>query len=93
MTATVRFDNVSKKFTLRHERARSFQEAALAFRMLVEHLQGEDVPKLTITPMKVITMDNVDEAVPWEPTESSTRATLGLDVDSLYHDFAVEAGY
>jgi ribose transport system substrate-binding protein len=69
------------------------QEAALAFRMLVEHLQGEEVPKLTITPMKVITMDNVDEAVPWEPTESSTRATLGLDVDSLYHDFAMEAGY
>jgi ABC-type polysaccharide/polyol phosphate transport system ATPase subunit len=31
MTATVRFDNVSKKFTLRHERARSFQEAVLAF--------------------------------------------------------------
>ena len=36
MTATVRFDNVSKKFTLRHERARSFQEAALAF------LRGRD---------------------------------------------------
>ncbi|MFQ5797011.1 MAG: ABC transporter ATP-binding protein [Candidatus Bipolaricaulia bacterium] len=31
MTAVVRFDNVSKKFTLRHERTRSFQEAALAF--------------------------------------------------------------
>jgi ABC-type polysaccharide/polyol phosphate transport system ATPase subunit len=31
VTATVRFDNVSKKFTLRHERARSFQEVALAF--------------------------------------------------------------
>jgi ABC-type polysaccharide/polyol phosphate transport system ATPase subunit len=31
MTATVRFDNVSKKFTLRHERRRSFQEAVLAF--------------------------------------------------------------
>ena len=31
MTATVRFDNVSKKFTLRHERTRSFQEMALAF--------------------------------------------------------------
>lgn len=30
MTATVQFDNVSKKFTLRHERARSFQETALA---------------------------------------------------------------
>ena len=31
MTAAIRFDNVSKKFTLRHERTRSFQEAALAF--------------------------------------------------------------
>jgi lipopolysaccharide transport system ATP-binding protein len=36
MTATVRFDNVSKRFTLRHERRRSFQEAALAF------FQGRD---------------------------------------------------
>ena len=36
MTAAIRFDNVSKKFTLRHERARSFQEAALAF------LKGRD---------------------------------------------------
>jgi len=35
-TATIGFDNVSKKFTLRHERARSFQEAALAF------LRGRD---------------------------------------------------
>jgi ABC-type polysaccharide/polyol phosphate transport system ATPase subunit len=31
MAATIQFDNVSKKFTLRHERTRSFQEAALAF--------------------------------------------------------------
>jgi ABC-type polysaccharide/polyol phosphate transport system ATPase subunit len=31
VTAAVQFDNVSKKFTLRHERPRSFQEAALAF--------------------------------------------------------------
>lgn len=31
VAAAVQFDNVSKKFTLRHERARSFQEAALAF--------------------------------------------------------------
>jgi len=36
VTATVQFDNVSKKFTLRHERSRSFQEAALAF------LKGRD---------------------------------------------------
>jgi ribose transport system substrate-binding protein len=69
------------------------QEAALAFRLLVEHLQGKEVPKLTITPMKVITKDNIAEAVPWEPTEASTRATLNLDVDSLYHEFAMGAGY
>jgi ribose transport system substrate-binding protein len=69
------------------------QEAALAFRLLVEHLQGEEVPKLTITPMKVITRNNVDEAVPWEPTEASTMATMELDIDSLYHDFAMGAGY
>ncbi len=31
VTVAVRFDNVSKKFTLRHKRSRSFQEAALAF--------------------------------------------------------------
>ncbi len=36
VTATIGFDNVSKKFTLRHERPRSFQEAALAF------LRGRD---------------------------------------------------
>jgi lipopolysaccharide transport system ATP-binding protein len=31
VTVAIQFDNVSKKFTLRHERRRSFQEAALAF--------------------------------------------------------------
>jgi ABC-type polysaccharide/polyol phosphate transport system ATPase subunit len=36
VAAAVQFDNVSKRFTLRHERARSFQEAALAF------FQGRD---------------------------------------------------
>ena len=69
------------------------QEAALAFRLLVEHLQGKEVPKLTITPMKVITRDNIGEAVPWEPTEASTRATLELDIGSLRHEFAMGAGY
>jgi hypothetical protein len=69
------------------------QEAALAFRLLVEHLQGEEVPKLTITPMKVITRENVNEAVPWEPTEASTKATLELDIDELYHEFAMGAGF
>ena len=64
------------------------QEAQLAVRMLVEHLRGTKVPKLTITPMKVITKANVDEAVPWEPTEASTTATVELDLGSLRHEFA-----
>jgi ribose transport system substrate-binding protein len=64
------------------------QEAQLAVRMLVEHLRGTKVPKLTITPMKVITKANVDEAVPWEPTEASTKATVELDLGSLRHEFA-----
>jgi ribose transport system substrate-binding protein len=70
------------------------QEAALAMRLLVEHLRGETQDfKLTITPMKVITKDNVDEATPWEPTEASTEETLKLDPASLTHDFATVAGY
>ena len=43
--------------------------------------------------MKVITKDNVDEATPWEPTDASTQATLDLDLTTLHHDFATEAGY
>jgi len=69
------------------------QEAALAVRMLVEHLKGKEVPKLTITPMKVITKENVNEAVPWEPTKESIKATLQLDLDKLRHEFAMGAGY
>lgn len=70
------------------------QEAALAMRMLVEHLRGETQDfKLTITPMKVITKDNVDEATPWEPTDASTQATIDLDLATLHHEFATEAGY
>jgi len=70
------------------------QEAALAMRMLVEHLRGEPQDfKLTITPMKVITKENVDEATPWEPTDASTQATVDLDLATLKHEFATEAGY
>jgi ribose transport system substrate-binding protein len=69
------------------------QEAALATRFLIEHIRGTSVPKLTITPMKVITKDNIDEAVPWEPTAASIEATLKLDPDDLIHDFAMGAGY
>lgn len=70
------------------------QEAALAVRMLVEHLRGQPQDfKLTITPMKVITKDNVNEATPWEPTEQSIQETLKLDLKSLKHQFATTAGY
>jgi ribose transport system substrate-binding protein len=69
------------------------QEAALALRFLVESLQGEQVPKLTITPMKVITRENIEEAVPWEPTLDSMRKTLLLNKEELRHEFAVEKGY
>jgi len=70
------------------------QEAQLAVRMLVEHIRGKKVEQqLTITPMKVITKENVNEATPWEPTPESTKATLELDIDSLKHEFAMEAGY
>ena len=55
------------------------QEAALAVRMLVHHIKGKKVPKLTSTPMKIITKDNIGEAVPWEPTEASMNATMELD--------------
>jgi len=68
------------------------QEAALSLRLLVEYIRGKDVPKLTITPMKVITKANVEEAVPWEPTDASTKATLELDIDSLRHEFAMGQG-
>ena len=62
--------------------------------MLVEHLRGQPQDfKLTITPMKVITKDNVNEATPWEPTEQSIQETLKLDLKSLKHQFATTAGY
>ncbi len=65
------------------------QEGQLAVRMLVEYLRGrKDVPKLTITPMTVITRENVSEATPWEPTAASTQATLKLDLATIGHQFA-----
>jgi hypothetical protein len=45
-------------------------------------------PKLTITPMTVITKENVSAATPWEPTAASTDATLKLDIAKIGHTFA-----
>ncbi len=65
------------------------QEAQLAVRMLVENIRDKKVaPKLTISPMTVITKDNVSAATPWVPTAASTDATLALDLSTLQHGFA-----
>ena len=65
----------------------------VAGRKLVEHLRGKTVPKLTISPMTVITKANVSEATPWEPTKESIQKTLELDLGSLRHEFASGVGY
>jgi ribose transport system substrate-binding protein len=65
------------------------QEGQLAVRMLVEYIRDKKVPiKLTVTPMTVITKDNVSAATPWEPTAASTEATLKLDLAKIGHTFA-----
>ncbi len=65
------------------------QEGQLAVRMLVEYIRdGKIPPKLTVTPMTVITKANVGSATPWEPTAASTQATLKLDLSRIGHEFA-----
>ena len=65
------------------------QEGQLAVRMLVEYIRDKKVPpKLTVTPMTVITKENVTAATPWEPTDASTDATLKLNIAAIGHDFA-----
>ncbi len=62
------------------------QEAQLALRTLVAYIRGDkNQPKLTITPMTVITKDNVSAATPWEPTPASTQATLKMDLSKVGH--------
>ena len=68
------------------------QEAQFALRQLVESINGTKQPwQLTISPMTVITKDNVTAATPWEPTADSTQATLDLDLSKLKHEFAEAA--
>ena len=68
------------------------QEAQLALRQLVESINGTQQPwQLTISPMTVITKDNVSAATPWEPTAESTQATLDSDLSKLQHEFAEAA--
>lgn len=62
------------------------QEAQLALRTLVDSIRGKkDQPKLTITPMTVITKANINAATPWEPTAASTQATLKMDLSKVGH--------
>jgi ribose transport system substrate-binding protein len=65
------------------------QESILALRMLYDHLNGKEVPKLTLTPMKVITQSNLDEIVPWVPTSELVEQSWGIDYwKDLKHEFA-----
>jgi ABC-type sugar transport system substrate-binding protein len=62
------------------------QEGQLALRVLVGTIRNKSVqPKLTITPMTVITQANVSAATPWEPTAASTQATLKMDLSKIGH--------
>jgi len=62
------------------------QEGQLALRVLVDYIRGnKNQPKLTITPMTVITSANVAAATPWEPTAASTQATLKMDLSKVGH--------
>jgi ribose transport system substrate-binding protein len=65
------------------------QESIIALHMLVDHLNGKDVPKLTLTPMKVITKDNLDEIVPWIPTPELVEQSWSIDYwKDLKHEFS-----
>jgi ribose transport system substrate-binding protein len=65
------------------------QESIIALHMLYDHINGKDVPKLSLTPMKVITKDNLDEIVPWVPTEDLVEMSWNIDYwDDLKHEFA-----
>lgn len=65
------------------------QESMLALHMLVDHINGKKVPKLTLTPMKVISKDNLNQIVPWISTEQTVEATWKIDYDKdLLHQFA-----
>jgi ribose transport system substrate-binding protein len=65
------------------------QESILALHMLVDHINGKTVPKLTLTPMKVISKDNLKEIAPWVSTEATVEATWKIDyTKDLFHEFA-----
>jgi ribose transport system substrate-binding protein len=65
------------------------QESILALRMLYDNLNGKEVPKLTLTPMKVITRSNLDEIVPWVPTPELVEQSWSIDYwKDLKHEFA-----
>jgi ribose transport system substrate-binding protein len=67
------------------------QESILALRMLVDHINGKKVPKLSLTPMKVITKSNLGEIVPWVPTPELVEMSWKIDYNkALLHEFAAQ---
>lgn len=45
------------------------QEAMIALKLLVDHLNGLKVPKLVQNPMAIVTLSSLNTAVPWDPTQ------------------------
>ncbi|HVP18757.1 MAG TPA: sugar ABC transporter substrate-binding protein [Spirochaetia bacterium] len=45
------------------------QEAMIACKLLVDHLNGKKVPNLVQSPMRIITTKTLNDAVPWDPTQ------------------------
>ena len=65
------------------------QEAQIALRLLAALVRdGRAPPKLTLSPITVISKDTIGTAVPWEATAASTDATLNMDLSKLQRDFA-----
>ena len=63
--------------------------AQIALRLLAALVRdGRAPPKLTLSPITVISKDTIGTAVPWEATAASTDATLNMDLSKLQHDFA-----
>jgi ribose transport system substrate-binding protein len=54
-------------------------QGALAFKALWQHLNGKETEKEILLPITVITKDNLDESVPWEPDDMLIEFIGGLD--------------
>ena len=54
-------------------------QGALAFKALWQHLHGKTPDRTILLPITVITKDNLDKSVPWEPNDLLIEFIGGLD--------------